>query len=439
MANGIATTQMVIELASAGCLGFFGAAGLSPGRVEGEIAKLAGALSSGAWGVNLIHSPSEPAIEDAVCSILLRHGVRCVEASAFMALTPAVVRYAATGLQRLPDGSIQRRNRLLAKVSREEVARRFLEPAPAEILSRLVERGELTRAEAELAAGLPLAEDITAEADSGGHTDNRPLAALLPSLLALRTRIVAERGYREPIRIGAAGGIGTPTAVAAAFALGAAYVQTGSVNQSCVESGLGAGGRAMLCTAGMADVIMAPAADMFEMGVNVQVLRRGTLFAVRARKLYELYRSYSALDDIAAAEREKVERVQLRSSFDEAWASTRAFWMGRDPAQVTRAERDPKHRMALVFRAYLGLSSRWAIEGVEARSSDYQIWCGPAMGAFNSWVKGSFLEAPENRSVVQVARNLMEGAAAVTRAQQLRSFGVAMPPSSFDFRPRPLA
>ena len=31
----------------------------------------------------------------------------------------------------------------------------------------------------------------------------------------------------------------------------------------------------MLATAGIADVIMAPAADMFEMGVEVQVLRLG--------------------------------------------------------------------------------------------------------------------------------------------------------------------
>jgi PfaD family protein len=391
------------------------------------------------WGSNLIHSPAEPSLEDAVCALYLRHEVRCVEASAYMALTPAVVRYAISGIRSLPDGSIRRANRLVAKVSREEVARRFLEPAPQDILDRLVERGELTRDEAELAGHLPLAQDVTGEADSGGHTDNRALTALLPSLLLLRDRIVAERGYREPVRIGAAGGMGTPTAVAAAFALGAAYVQTGSVNQGCVESGLDATGRAMLAGAGMADVIMAPAADMFEMGVDVQVLRRGTLFAVRARKLYELYRNHASFDEIPAAEREKVERTHLRATFDDAWASTRAFWMGRDPGQVARAERDPKHLMALVFRSYLGLSSRWAIDGLAARSSDYQIWCGPAMGAFNNWVRGSFLEPVENRGVVQVARNLIEGAAAVTRAQQLRSFGVAMPAASFDFRPRVLS
>ena len=37
---------------------------------------------------------------------------------------------------------------------------------------------------------------------------------------------------------------------------------------------------------------MAPAADMFEMGVKLQVLKRGTMFPMRAQKLYELYRAH---------------------------------------------------------------------------------------------------------------------------------------------------
>lgn len=441
MANGIASTRMVIALARAGCLGFFGAAGLSLARVEAAIDELSRELDPAGlpWGVNLIHAPSEPAHEEAVADLLIRRGVRVVEASAYLRLTAAVVRYACTGLTRAADGSIQRRHRLLAKISRAEVARHFLQPAPAALLAKLVERGQLSAQEAELAAQIPLAEDITCEADSGGHTDNRPLPALIPAIARLRDDIAAERGYPRPIRIGAAGGLGTPGAVAAAFALGADYVQTGSVNQGCVESGLGEAARVLLAQADMADVTMAPAADMFEMGVDVQVLKRGSLFAVRARKLYELYRAHPSLEAIPAAEREKVEQSMLRASFDEAWASTRAFWEKRDPAQVARAERDPKHQMALVFRSYLGLASRWAIDGVAERSSDYQIWCGPAMGAFNTWARGSFLEAPAQRTVAQVALNLLEGAAAITRAQQLRSYGVPVPAAAFDFRPRELA
>jgi hypothetical protein len=60
------------------------------------------------------------------------------------------------------------------------------------------------------------------------------------------------------------------------------------------------------------------------------------------------------------------------------------------------------------------------------------------MGAFNRWTNGSFLAQPENRPVVQIARNLMGGAAAVTRAQQLRAFGVVVPSEAFSFQPRPL-
>ena len=95
--------------------------------------------------------------------------------------------------------------------------------------------------------------------------------------------------------------------------------------------------------------------------------------------------------------------------------------------------------MALVFRWYLGLSSKWAIWGEAPRRLDYQIWCGPAMGAFNDWVRGSFLEAPANRTVVQIALNLLEGAAAITRAHQLRTYGVPVHSSAFNYRPRPLA
>lgn len=92
--------------------------------------------------------------------------------------------------------------------------------------------------------------------------------------------------------------------------------------------------------------------------------------------------------------------------------------------------------MALCFRWYLGLSSRWAIDGTADRQADFQIWCGPAMAAFNDWARGTFLENVEERTVVQIARNLLEGAAVVTRAQQLRSYGVPVPAEGFQFRPR---
>jgi trans-AT polyketide synthase/acyltransferase/oxidoreductase domain-containing protein len=443
MANGIASTQLVVAMARAGFLAFFGAAGLGPATVEQalfELERELGTSDSGGlcWGANLIHSPNEPAIEERVADLYIRHGVRRVSAAAYMGLTLPLVRYAYTGLGVGTDGRITRRNYVFAKISRPEVARHFLEPASTEMLDALVAAGQLSAEEGQLARQLPVAEDFTVESDSGGHTDNRPLTALLPTILCLRNEIASARNYRRPIRVGAAGGLGTPGAVAAAFALGASYVVTGSVNQACVESGLDADGKAMLAQAGLADVVMAPAADMFELGVEVQVLKRGSFFGARAKKLYELYRGYDSLDALPATEKGRLEKDILRTSVADAWRDTCKFWQERDPREVEKAEADPKHKMALVFRSYLGQSSRWAIAGVRDRRLDYQIWCGPAMGAFNAWTVGSFLAEPPNRSVVQVARNLMEGAAAITRAQQLRSFGVPLPAAAFDFRPRPL-
>jgi PfaD family protein len=306
------------------------------------------------------------------------------------------------------------------------------------MLASLVADGRLTADEARLAAGLPVAEDLTVESDSGGHTDNRPLAPLFAAIAAIRDEVVAARGYRRPVRLGAAGGIGTPQAVAAAFALGASYVLTGSINQACVEAGIAADAKAMLAAADIADVTMAPAADMFELGVSLQVLKRGTMFAARARKLYALYRTHPSLEAIPPDVLAGLEKQILGMSVADSWAATREFWLVRDPDQVTRAELDPRHRMALTFRSYLGLSSRWSIAGEQDRRIDYQIWCGPAMGAFNAWTAGSFLAEPGNRTVTQVANNLMEGAAVLTRAQQFRTVGVAVPPEAFTYRPRPL-
>ncbi|MDQ0710759.1 PfaD family protein [Streptomyces luteogriseus] len=345
----------------------------------------------------------------------------------------------AAGLRRGPDGRIVRRTRLFAKVSRPEVATRFLSPAPPALLRSLVESGELTTEEAALAALVPVAEDLTVESDSGGHTDNRPLAVLLPRILRLREETARHFGYTRAARVGAAGGLGTPDAVAAAFALGAEYVVTGSVNQVAVEAGISDDAKAMLAGADIADVIMDPSADMFEAGVKLQVLRRGTLFAQRANHLYEAYQAHPSLEALPAQLRAKLERDVFSAPMDEVGARTRRFWEQRDPSEADRAEKDPRHRMALVFRWYLGNSSRWAIAGDSTRRADYQIWCGPAMGAFNTWAADSFLAEPAARTVVQIALNLLEGAAVATRAHQLRTNGVPVPSSAFAFSPRRLA
>lgn len=435
MANGIASAEIVEAMSHAGMLGFFGAAGLAPEAVTAALDRIQAALGDRPYGFNLIHSPAEPDLEAAIADLYIRRGVRRVEASAYLDLTLPIVRYRVHGIHRDAQGHVAAPNRVIAKISRVEVAAKFFAPPPEKFLRELVAKGELTEEQARLAQEIPVAQDLTAEADSGGHTDNRPAISLLPAMLELRDRMQARHNFAQRLRVGAAGGIATPASAAAALAMGADYLVTGSVNQACVESGTSPVVKQMLAQAGQADTAMAAAADMFEMGVKVQVLKRGTMFAMRAAKLYELYRACESLEALPPAEREALEKNVFRKPVADVWAETRAFFERRDPNQLARADRDPKHRMALVFRWYLGQSSRWAKHGDAARQMDYQVWCGPAMGAFNEWAKGSCLEKPEDRRVVPVALNLLYGAAVLTRAHAARVQGAALAPEAAHVTP----
>ena len=99
----------------------------------------------------------------------------------------------------------------------------------------------------------------------------------------------------------------------------------------------------------------------------------------------------------------------------------------RDPGQIARAQDNPKRKMALIFRWYLGLSSRWSNTGEPGREMDYQIWCGPAIGPFNDWTRGTYLADPSNRRVVDIALHLLTGAAYQYRLRQLQSQGAVLP------------
>lgn len=426
MAGGISSEELVIALGKKGILASFGSGGLSLQRVESAINRIQQALPNSTYAFNLLHSPSEPEIERNAVELYLKYGVNVVEASAFLGLTPNIVYYRAAGLSVDSNDQIQINNKVIAKISRAEVAEKFLQPAPLNILQELVAQGKISQLQASLASLVPMADDITVEADSGGHTDNRPLVCLFPSIVELRDKIQARYKYQNPVRIGVAGGISTPQAAIAAYIMGAAYVVTGSVNQSCVEAGTSLYAKKLLATAQMHDVMMAPAADMFEMGVKLQVLKRGTMFALRAQKLYDLYKNYDSIEDIPQEERIKIEKQIFRMNLDEVWGLTVDYLSERNPQKLAKAQNNPKLKMALIFRWYLGLSSRWSNTGESGREIDYQIWCGPAMGAFNNWVEGSYLEPIDNRSVVDVAHHILTGAAYLYRIQNLKLQGLEL-------------
>jgi PfaD family protein len=204
MAAGIGSADIVEELAKVGMLGFFGSAGLPLPKVEQAIDRIQKNIPGLPYGFNLIHSPHDPSMERGVVELYIQRGVKFAEASAFLDLTVNVVRYRTAGITRGPKGEIVTPNKVMAKVSRVEVASKFFAPPPAKFISQLVEQNLLTQDQAKLAEQIPVAQDLTAEADSGGHTDNRPAVTLIPTMLALRDRMMAQYKFTQPLRVGAA-------------------------------------------------------------------------------------------------------------------------------------------------------------------------------------------------------------------------------------------
>ena len=165
MANGISSEALVIALGKAGYMGSFGAGGVSAQRLEAAILNIKAALPDGPYAFNLLNSPNEPALEQKTVDLYLKLGIQVVEVSAYLALTAPLVQYRVAGLSQAADGSVVIGNRIIGKLSRLEMAQRFLDPAPADVLGKLVVEGKDTPLQAELAQRVPMADDITVEAD----------------------------------------------------------------------------------------------------------------------------------------------------------------------------------------------------------------------------------------------------------------------------------
>lgn len=410
MYQGIASVDVVACMARTERLSFFGAGGLDLPTVAAAIAELKQRVPRGApFGINFLANTHRPELEEKLADLLLREGIDTIEASAFMQVTPALVRYRALGLA--ADGThVVARNRMIAKISRPDVAEQFLRPAPEAILTKLLASGALSPEQAELARHAPVADAVCVEADSGGHTDQGMPLTLLPTILRLRDRCAEQTPRFGAAFVGAAGGIGTPEAAAAMFLMGADFILTGSINQCSVEAATSDAVKDLLAGMNVHDTDYAPSGELFEMGSKIQVLKKGIFFPARANKLAQLYARHESLAELDGETRRLLETRYFKRSLDAVFDEVRAAYPGPD---LERAERMPKHRMGMVFRMYFRDSTRWALAGDLDHKVDFQIQCGPALGAFNQWVAGTKLADWHERHVDAIAELMMGETAAL--------------------------
>lgn len=414
MVRGISSPEMVIKMGKAGMMGFLGTGGMDLLKVEEAIQKIQSELNSKQpYGMNLIHHTGNPGMEEKLVDLYLKYGIKVIEASAFLMITPALVKYHAKGLYKDPSGKIASKNKIIAKLSRPEIMEAFLTPAPDQILEHLLADNKITVEEAELSKKVPIADDICIEADSGGHTDGGVAFVILPAMVKLRDSLVTKYNFPNKIRIGAAGGIGTPEAAAAAFMLGADFIVTGSINQCSVEAATSDTAKDLLQQMNIQDTDYAPAGDMFELGAKVQVLKKGVFFPARANKLFDLYRLYNSLDEIDEKTKTQIEDKFFKRSFDSIYEDCKKYFAAQGTKEIEYAEKNPKFKMALIFRWYFHYSTTLAMKGDNSSIIDYQIHCGPALGAFNQWVKGSHFENWRNRHVDEIALKLLNETASL--------------------------
>jgi len=123
--------------------------------------------------------------------------------------------------------------------------------------------------------------------------------------------------------------------------------------------------------------------------------------------------------------RSQIESKYFKRSFEDIYAETKEYLNRVSPTEIERAEKSPKHKMALVFRWYFVHSNRLAIAGDLDQKQDYQVHTGPAMGAFNQWVAGTELEDWRNRHVDQIGFKIMDCAAEIasTKFKHLKTIG----------------
>ncbi|HBL31648.1 MAG TPA: hypothetical protein DD490_32905, partial [Acidobacteria bacterium] len=414
MERGIASQDLVIRLGKAGYLGVFGAAGLELPEIDRALRSIRSSLGPrGVFGVGLRSSPDDPALEMEVVRLCLAQGVGCLEASGFVGASSALVLYRLKGLREMGDGRLQTAHKVIARVARPDVAEAFLLPAPEHLVADLARAGLLTADEAGRAGRVPLADDLCVEPGSAGSGDSGSLALLLPAIVRRRDEVCKHRGYEIEVRVGGGGEIGTPEAAAAAFLLGADFILTGSVNQCTVEAGTSEDVKTLLQAMDVHDTDLVPAGDLFELGAKVRVLKKGVSFPARANRLYDLWRHHGAWEEIDAATRTRIERDYLGGGFEQIFDGPVRNAPEISSAEVERAQGDPRHKMALVFRWYILQAQHLALGGAREQRANYHVPCGPDLGAFNQWAKGTRLESWRDRHADEIADELLEGAARV--------------------------
>jgi len=405
MGQGISSEKLVIKMANSGFLAFLGSEGLDINEVETLITSCKAALQTEqSYGINFHYLPGHEKHQKQLIDLCIEHKVPCLEVSGLDHISLELIKYRAKGLKRSND-QILIQNKIFLKTSKPEIASMFMQSAPLHILDKLLSEKDITPDEHFMAQTVPVVDDICVTGAGAWKTDQANLLVKLPEIIRLRDQ--RRNSLSHPVRVGCGGGIGTPESVAAVFMLGADFILTGSINQCTVEANTSKHTKKILSELSSEDTCYVPDGDMLESSSAVQVVRKGLYFPARAQKLYDLYRLHNSLDEISLHDKKQVEKHFFNRSFESIFQE---LIDTENSQEIKKANENRKYKMAKIFKWYFKYTQKLSLDGKQQEQDNYQIYCGPALGAFNQWVSGSSLAHWQNRYVDEIAIKLLNAA-----------------------------
>ncbi|WP_144558024.1 ACP S-malonyltransferase [Shouchella miscanthi] len=400
MQKGISSPQLVSRMSQNGFLSFLGTASLKINEIEDIILDTKRLLRDGqSFGCNLSANLHNPQKENEIIEIFLKYNINSIEASGFWAISSSLIKFRAKGLHRSESGKVIAKNKILVKLSRCETAVEFMSEIPQSLIDPLLKKGEITFDEAKMLEEVPIVDDICVMGDSGGESSLANLSLLLPTIVKLRNEASKENIFDRRIRIGAGGGIGTPEAASIAFILGADFVLTGSINQCTVEAKTSDLVKDILQNIDLHDLSYVPSANDLEVRGQTQVVKKGMFFPARANKLHDLLKQYKKVSEIDFKTKELIEERYLNEKIINI--------IQTNEHQSSSSRRTPKSQIQEVLKFYLKNTVQLAIKGEASQKVNFNIYCGPALGAFNRWIKGTELENWRNRNIDVIAKKLI--------------------------------
>lgn len=433
MERGLTRVEFSAALARSGFLAVHAIDFHDEAQIREELDALRAGAQGRSFAVGMRYHPHHEGEDERRFDLLREMDVDTAYVAGYVRATRAMLAYRYASLKEKVEGEGLRPRKLVVRVSHVELARHFAQPAPSDLLDELRTRELLSEEERALAEGLPMADAIVVEGDLLRSGTRRDLGTLLPAVAT-----VLRDGDASSVLLGAAGDLASPEALEGAFAMGADFVVVGDPFQLTLEAGGAPDRKALLARLQTADVTTVPSYEYLEADWRVHVARFGSPFAARATRLERILRDHDEGRPLDEKDRSFLERQLFGGPLDDCFERARPFFEERWPELLRRADDDGKLRLPLLARKYLWDSQSWGNEGNPEHKLDWQLRCGPGMGAFNLWRADSPLAELEKLDAATLARSLMNGAAVVARLASVGAAGLGVPQNLRPLPPLPL-